>query len=481
MRLATLCFCALIVLALAPGAAHATATSSVEWPPAPFAEASAAFEFTKWFAGTVGAEVNANASGQWEDINESQWGGLTFARMRFTLPVTGGEAKATYTGEGRFLVIRVDAPLPQRAASPEADDLHAVVLQTASALGVHAADPAWDGGYAITYPFTPQEVREWGAEIIGNTSLGRIVLFNRLGVTFREPALNVSAVQASAWLTIDGKPALTPDEAAAIAVASAQREHNATGGGTFSETLLLEMRNGTDLTYRVDLWWPSPDPFCVWSMLAFLDAETGKILQKSEPGLLCESAGPPDVAPRLPLSPALAAGAILASAGGLLVFLFFRLPAERALDHFTRGQIYGFVTANPGAIYTEVRKALRLTNGSATYHLSVLERAGFVRSVRQGRIRRIYSAGPSARLGSNVVSHLQVTILDLFHAKGPMTQAEAARALGMTRQRVHYNVKGLSSLGLLGPVGAGRLAIAPGGIEILADARRQPSPLPAPS
>ncbi|NIP35568.1 MAG: helix-turn-helix domain-containing protein, partial [Thermoplasmata archaeon] len=62
------------------------------------------------------------------------------------------------------------------------------------------------------------------------------------------------------------------------------------------------------------------------------------------------------------------------------------------LDNRTRLAIHGLVVENPGMHYNEIIREFDLTNGVAAYHLDVLEREGFIRSVRDGTLRRFYSS-----------------------------------------------------------------------------------------
>ncbi len=60
------------------------------------------------------------------------------------------------------------------------------------------------------------------------------------------------------------------------------------------------------------------------------------------------------------------------------------------LDQFVRGQIYGYVRANPGDCYSSIRDSLELSNGVVTYHLGELERRGELESRLWGRFKRYY-------------------------------------------------------------------------------------------
>jgi len=66
----------------------------------------------------------------------------------------------------------------------------------------------------------------------------------------------------------------------------------------------------------------------------------------------------------------------------LFLPLYVRLKKKDVLSHFTRGQIFGYIQANPGAHYNAIIQDLGLRNGVGAYHLKVLEREGFIKSMK---------------------------------------------------------------------------------------------------
>jgi DNA-binding transcriptional ArsR family regulator len=70
--------------------------------------------------------------------------------------------------------------------------------------------------------------------------------------------------------------------------------------------------------------------------------------------------------------------------------LYSRIKKEEVLDHFVRGQIYGFIVSNPGEHYNSIRERLKVTNGTLSYHLRTLEVQGFIKSRKESIYRRFY-------------------------------------------------------------------------------------------
>jgi predicted transcriptional regulator len=135
----------------------------------------------------------------------------------------------------------------------------------------------------------------------------------------------------------------------------------------------------------------------------------------------------------------------------LLPVLFYtRLRREKMLDQFTRGQIFGFVMANPGSSYRGIKRGLGLNNGTLTYHLYTLEREKFVRSRIDGVYKRFYPI--DVRIpddGGEEVTPFQRRLWNLVNAEQGISQADAADRLGTKKQNIHYNAKRLMRAGLI--------------------------------
>ncbi len=160
---------------------------------------------------------------------------------------------------------------------------------------------------------------------------------------------------------------------------------------------------------------------------------------------------------------ALMAAAALINENAKWAFLLFLLPLyskikrERVLDHFVRGQIFGYIQANPGEHYNGIKDALGLTNGSLAHHLRTLEREQFVKSRRFGLYRRFYPM--HYRIPDEDVfqpNEVQRTILDVIRQSPGITQKDIAGRLGITPPTVNYHVAVLSERNMIHVVRQGR-------------------------
>jgi predicted transcriptional regulator len=138
--------------------------------------------------------------------------------------------------------------------------------------------------------------------------------------------------------------------------------------------------------------------------------------------------------------------------------LYSKLKHEKILDQFVRGQIYGLIRGEPGIYYSKIKKILKVGNGKLAYHLSVLEREGFVKSKRSKLHKKFFPIKLSVKFtelekkypkGEEIeegikLSDLQEKILALIKDNPGITQTIIASKLDTPKQTVSYNVKNLA-------------------------------------
>jgi len=132
-----------------------------------------------------------------------------------------------------------------------------------------------------------------------------------------------------------------------------------------------------------------------------------------------------------------------------LVPLYSKIRKEEVLDQFVRGQVFGYIQANPGDHYSSIRQTLKLKNGTLAYHLRTLERENFVFSRMDGIFRRFYPSGldpARVRLRSNV-RETHRRILELIEGTPGITPKELSGKLGASHQVASYHVRLLARRG----------------------------------
>ena len=126
----------------------------------------------------------------------------------------------------------------------------------------------------------------------------------------------------------------------------------------------------------------------------------------------------------------------------LVVPLYTKIRREEVLDHFTRGRIYGMIESSPGVHYTLIKKKVGVGNGTLTYHLSTLEREGFIRSEWDGLYKRFYPAQMASVPGEAVLelSSVQNELLGHIRASPGISQKEISDLTGFSKRVISYHI-----------------------------------------
>ena len=131
---------------------------------------------------------------------------------------------------------------------------------------------------------------------------------------------------------------------------------------------------------------------------------------------------------------------------GLATPLYSRLKKDEVLDQYKRGMIHGFIIANPGESFSEIKKALSIGNGTLVYHLGILQKSGHIISRRSGNLMRYYPSGSSKE---NMIvrnrTELQMMIINQIRSYGQCSSSELRKRLDVSRQTLHNNLQRLVS------------------------------------
>ncbi len=133
---------------------------------------------------------------------------------------------------------------------------------------------------------------------------------------------------------------------------------------------------------------------------------------------------------------------------GLFLPLYVKLKRKKILDQFTRGRIYGYLEAHPGAHYSMIKSALELNNSTLAYHLRTLEREEYIKSGKEGKLRCFYPYNAKIQ-NKNGLSAMQNKIVEIVSNRPGITQKELISSVGASQQVVNYNVNSLKKLGLI--------------------------------
>ena len=130
--------------------------------------------------------------------------------------------------------------------------------------------------------------------------------------------------------------------------------------------------------------------------------------------------------------------------------LYLKTKKEEVLDNFIRGQIYGYIKANPGIHYNLIKNELNLKNGSVTYHLNMLEKQGYVKSQFDGSYKRFYPKDMKIpTMDITTMSKMQLSIINKILERPDITQKEIAKEIKESKQVVSYHLKVMSKAGIV--------------------------------
>ncbi|MCI0497157.1 MAG: right-handed parallel beta-helix repeat-containing protein [Thermoplasmata archaeon] len=148
-----------------------------------------------------------------------------------------------------------------------------------------------------------------------------------------------------------------------------------------------------------------------------------------------------------------------------LLPLYSKLKEEGIADQHTRGRMIEYLRHNPGAHYNQIRKDLALPNGSAVYHLRVLEESGYVKSRTDGFYRRFYPYG--YRVPDFALDGAERAIAGVVTAEPGISQKALAERLGLARSTVSHHVKRLRRKGAVTSSRGEGLRLTPECVEAL--------------
>jgi DNA-binding MarR family transcriptional regulator len=124
--------------------------------------------------------------------------------------------------------------------------------------------------------------------------------------------------------------------------------------------------------------------------------------------------------------------------------LYTRIRRDKALSHRVRHLIIGYLVDNPGQHYNGLKKALKLSNSVMVYHLNVLEREGFIKSQRDGTMKRFYPISvktPETR--KRTPKEIDSDILGTIEKRPGMTQKELVKHLVLSNDIVKNHLRKL--------------------------------------
>ena len=145
---------------------------------------------------------------------------------------------------------------------------------------------------------------------------------------------------------------------------------------------------------------------------------------------------------------------ILIIGGTIIVFIaigtfsYSRLKRKSILDNLNRKNIYENIKANPGIHYMALQRELDIPPGVLAYHLNVLEKKEYIKSMQDSKYRRFYLSGVKSDLKMALTS-VQMRILNVVNKNPGISQSKISDAIGKNRMLVNYHIRILTDAGIL--------------------------------
>jgi DNA-binding MarR family transcriptional regulator len=125
------------------------------------------------------------------------------------------------------------------------------------------------------------------------------------------------------------------------------------------------------------------------------------------------------------------------------------LRKDALLDHFNRGELHQVIKENPGIHFSELRRRVGISHGTAIFHLRALERAGIVRVERVGAYTTYSITGQVLDRESYGLTDTDRAVLLIVRETPGISLPDLATRSGRSLGRISRVVKRLVALGFV--------------------------------
>ncbi len=129
--------------------------------------------------------------------------------------------------------------------------------------------------------------------------------------------------------------------------------------------------------------------------------------------------------------------------------IYLRIRPDFVRDQFIRGEVLGYICANPGCHYALIKQDLDLHHTILILHLDSLERDGLIRPSRDGALLRFFPSERRIPRGGFQPSPIQESMVRYIESKPGARQADISRELFIDMNIVGYNINLLRGVGIL--------------------------------
>jgi predicted transcriptional regulator len=142
----------------------------------------------------------------------------------------------------------------------------------------------------------------------------------------------------------------------------------------------------------------------------------------------------------------------------LFILIFIRIEKSKALANLQRNEIYELIKEKPGIHFRQVMRTLSLKPGTVAYHINVLEKQNYIKSIQKGIYRCFYPEGMKTGLKIKLTK-LQQSIVFIINENPGISSVELSKSLNKNRMVLHYNTSVLQDCGIITKEKEGRKTI----------------------
>jgi len=134
----------------------------------------------------------------------------------------------------------------------------------------------------------------------------------------------------------------------------------------------------------------------------------------------------------------------------LFTLLASLLRTKDVEDKETRGMIRGYLAANPGGTYMDLKRNLRLNNGTLAWHLMKLEKEGLIKSQIRGARKCYFPSEVPLSLEDGIeLPDIQRRILTVVVRDPGVPVSLLSEELNVSHQLALYHLRRLAQKGLV--------------------------------
>ena len=130
------------------------------------------------------------------------------------------------------------------------------------------------------------------------------------------------------------------------------------------------------------------------------------------------------------------------------LFSYTRMVRRSILDNLNRKNIFEFIKANQGVHFKKILRELNFQPGALSYHLNVLEKSEFIKSIQDGNLRRFYLFGTKSDF-KIALTTIQLRILSIVKERPGISQTKISKIIGRNKMVINYHIKILNDAELI--------------------------------